>query len=74
LLRSGSRRALATRSGPTGVNLLNFSGRAARQTVFHFHLHMIPCYDDDPPRLQWLPGPGDPDEIATAAELLKGGL
>jgi hypothetical protein len=28
--------------------------------------------DDDPLRLQWVPGPGDPDEIAAAAELLKG--
>ena len=59
--------------GADGVNLLNFCGRAAWQTVFHFHLHMIPRYDDDPLRLQWVPGPGDPDEIAAAAELLKGG-
>jgi histidine triad (HIT) family protein len=58
--------------GADGVNLLNFSGRAAWQTVFHFHLHMIPRYDDDPLRLQWVPGPGDPDEIAAAAALLKG--
>ena len=34
---------------------------------------MIPRYDDDPLRLQWVPGSGDPDEIAAAAELLKGG-
>ena len=59
--------------GADGVNLLNFSGRAAWQTVFHFHLHVIPRYDGDPLRLQWVPGPGDPGEIATAAELLKGG-
>jgi histidine triad (HIT) family protein len=59
--------------GADGVNLLNFSGRAAWQTVFHFHMHMIPRYVDDPLRLQWVPGPGDPDEIAAAAELLKGG-
>jgi histidine triad (HIT) family protein len=57
--------------GADGVNLLNFSGRAAWQTVFHFHLHMVPRYDDDPLRLQWVPGPGDPGEIAAAAELLK---
>jgi histidine triad (HIT) family protein len=59
--------------GADGVNLLNFSGRAAWQSVFHFHLHVIPRYDDDPLRLQWLPGPGDPDEIAAAAELLRAG-
>jgi hypothetical protein len=28
---------------------------------------------DDPRRLQWVPGPGDSDDIAAAAELLKGG-
>jgi len=54
-----------------GVNILNFCGRAAWQTVFHFHLHMIPRYDDDSLRLQWVPGPGDPGEIAAAAKLLK---
>lgn len=59
--------------GADGVNLLNFCGRAAWQTVFHFHMHMIPRYDGDPLRLQWIPGPGDRDEIAAAAELLKGG-
>jgi histidine triad (HIT) family protein len=59
--------------GADGVNLLNFSGPAAWQTVFHFHLHVVPRYDDDPLRLLWLPGAGDPDEIAAAAELLKGG-
>ena len=59
--------------GADGINLLNFSGRAAWQTVFHFHLHVIPRYEDDPLRLQWLPGPGDAAEIAAAAELLKRG-
>ena len=59
--------------GADGINLLNFSGRAAWQTVFHFHLHVIPRYEDDPLRLQWLPGPGDAAEIAAAAELLRRG-
>jgi histidine triad (HIT) family protein len=72
---AGQRLAARARDalGADGVNLLNFNGRAAWQTVFHFHLHVIPRYDDDRLRLQWLPGPGDPDEIAAAAELLKGG-
>jgi histidine triad (HIT) family protein len=53
-----------------GVNLLNSCGAAAWQTVFHFHVHMIPRYRDDPLRLPWVPGPGDPDEIAAAAQAL----
>jgi histidine triad (HIT) family protein len=59
------------RLGAAGVNLLNACGRAAWQTVFHFHIHVIPRYDDDPLRLPWEPAPGDPDEIAAAATALR---
>jgi histidine triad (HIT) family protein len=54
-----------------GVNLLNARGEAAWQTVFHFHIHVIPRYHDDPLRLPWTPGPGDEDEISAAADLLR---
>jgi histidine triad (HIT) family protein len=33
--------------GFTGVNLLNASGEAAQQTVFHFHVHIIPRKESD---------------------------
>jgi histidine triad (HIT) family protein len=55
-----------------GVNLLNSCGPAAWQTVFHFHVHVIPRYDTDPLRLPWVPAPGDRDEIAAAAAQLTG--
>jgi histidine triad (HIT) family protein len=55
------------RLGADGVNLLNSCGRDAWQTVFHFHLHVIPRYVADPLRLPWTPAPGDRDEIAAAA-------
>jgi histidine triad (HIT) family protein len=60
------------RLGADGVNLLNSWGSAAWQTVFHFHLHVIPRYEDDPLRLPWRPGPGDEEEIAAAAARLRG--
>jgi histidine triad (HIT) family protein len=53
-----------------GVNLLNSCGAAAWQTVSHFHLHVIPRYEDDPLRLPWIPGKGDPEQIAAIAEKL----
>ena len=53
-----------------GVNLLNSCGQAAWQTVFHFHVHVIPRYDTDPLRLPWVPAPGDRDEIAATAQQL----
>jgi histidine triad (HIT) family protein len=60
------------RLGADGVNILNSCGRAAWQTIFHFHVHVIPRYQDDPLRLPWRPAPGDEDEIAAAAAELGG--
>ena len=60
------------RLGAAGVNLLNSNGRAAWQTVFHFHMHVIPRYANDPLRLPWTPAPGDADDIVAAgAELTQ---
>ena len=59
------------RLGADGVNLLNACGKAAWQTVFHFHIHVIPRYEDDPLRLPWEPSPGDKDEIAAVADELR---
>jgi histidine triad (HIT) family protein len=60
------------RLGADGVNLLNSNGAAAWQTVFHFHVHVIPRYEGDPLQLPWVPGPGDMDEIKAAAAELAG--
>jgi histidine triad (HIT) family protein len=69
-------RRLATRAkerlGADGVNLLNSCGASAWQTVFHFHMHVIPRYDGDPLRLPWVPGEGDPEQVAGAAQELAG--
>jgi histidine triad (HIT) family protein len=59
------------RLGAAGVNLLNSCGQAAWQTVFHFHVHVIPRYEDDPLRLPWTPQSGDPDQIAAVADQLR---
>jgi histidine triad (HIT) family protein len=64
-------RRMHERIGVDGVNLLNARGEAAWQTVFHFHMHVIPRYHDDPLRLPWTPAPGDQDEIAAAADELR---
>ncbi len=58
------------RLGAAGVNLLNAYGAAAWQSVFHFHLHVIPRYEGDPLRLPATPSPADPEELrAVAGEL-----
>jgi histidine triad (HIT) family protein len=56
--------------GADGVNLLNACGAVAFQTVFHFHVHVIPRYQGDDLRLPWVPAAGDAEEIAAAAEEL----
>jgi histidine triad (HIT) family protein len=58
--------------GADGINLINACGAAAWQTVFHFHIHVIPRYEDDPLKLPWIPAEGDPDQIAEVAARLRG--
>jgi len=59
------------RLGADGINLLNSCQPAAWQTVFHFHIHVIPRYEGDPLQLPWQPAPDDPRQIAGTAELLR---
>ena len=53
-----------------GINLINSCGPLAWQTVFHFHMHVIPRYEGDTLRLPWQPTPGDRDDVAAAARAL----
>jgi histidine triad (HIT) family protein len=39
--------ALRAELEPDGLNLLQSNGRAAGQTVFHFHFHVVPRWDED---------------------------
>jgi histidine triad (HIT) family protein len=74
-------RAMRDHLGATGVNLRQNSGEGAGQDVFHFHLHVVPRYEDDsvlpgcvwgvPP---WQPPPNDPDDRRRIAETLRAGL
>lgn len=70
---AAQRQALRVRDrlGAPGVNLINSCRAEAWQTVFHFHVHVIPRYADDPLKLPWEPAPGDMAEIAAAADALR---
>jgi histidine triad (HIT) family protein len=59
---------------PDGFNIINSCRPAAWQTVFHFHMHVIPRYDDDPLKLPWIPRGADSEEIAATADLIRGGV
>ena len=42
--------------GCDGVNIVQNNGVAAGQTVFHFHIHLIPRYEGDHAGVTWKPG------------------
>lgn len=48
--------AMTKALGCSGFNLVQNNGEVAGQTVFHFHMHLIPRYDNDGVRLGWKPG------------------
>ena len=58
---------------PDGFNLLNATRVAAWQTVFHFHIHVVPRYEDDSLKLPWIPRGAEMDEIVKIAAAIRGG-
>lgn len=66
--------ALKKLTGCDGVNILQNNGEAAGQTVFHFHVHVIPRFKNDDCTIVWKPTSyedGEASEVAKKiAELL----
>ena len=60
--------------GCSGFNVVQNNGTAAGQTVFHFHVHIIPRYEGGPSIAAWTPGKADPEELAKTAEEIKSAL
>lgn len=48
-----------------GMNLVQNNGKAAGQTVSHFHVHMIPRYENDGLQINWVPGEITQEELET---------
>ena len=59
---------------PDGLNLLQCNGPAAAQSVFHFHMHVLPRREGDELKLNWGLSPGDMDAIGALAERIRGNL
>ena len=67
--------AIRTALKADGLNLFQSNEAAAFQTVFHFHLHLIPRWEDDPLRKQyWQPSEVDPEEISNIAAKIREAL
>lgn len=54
-----------------GLNLIQNNGVTAGQTVFHYHLHLIPRYEDDQQNISWKPGTSTEEELSSLMKLLE---
>jgi histidine triad (HIT) family protein len=54
-----------------GLNIVQNNGETAGQTVFHFHMHIIPRYTDDGQNINWVPGTSEAADREAIAEQIK---
>jgi histidine triad (HIT) family protein len=64
-------RQMRDRLSCEGINVVQSSEPAAMQTVFHYHLHVIPRYSDDGLKLAPHPQAAEHEELAALAEELR---
>lgn len=76
VFRSAARLARAVRAAfaPPGVALYQANGRAAAQTVFHFHLHVLPRWEKDGVNFTWPVKNPPRDQLEQNAAKIRAGL
>ena len=57
--------------GCDGYNIVQNNGEAAGQTVFHFHMHLIPRYEGDGQSILWNPTSPSAEELEAIRDLFK---
>jgi len=58
--------------GCDGFNIVQNNGETAGQTVFHFHMHLIPRYENDGQSILWNPtNPSKEEQAEILAKLTK---
>lgn len=57
-----------------GLNIVQNNGEVAGQTVFHFHMHIIPRYTGDGQHISWIPGTSEAEERDAIANQIKAAL
>ena len=67
-------KAMKAGLGCAGFNLVQNNGEAAGQTVMHFHMHVIPRYENGPEIASWKNGSSDPDGLNKTAEKIKSAM
>ena len=56
--------------GADGFNLLQNNNEIAGQTVYHFHMHLIPRYEDDGQSIKFVAGKPTAEELTAIKEML----
>lgn len=64
--------AMKNTLGCDGLNVLQNNGKAAGQTVFHLHVHLVPRYKDDTVQIKWAQNDLAEDGTALVEEIKKG--
>jgi histidine triad (HIT) family protein len=57
--------------GCSGFNVVQNNGEDAGQTVFHFHVHVIPRYKDGAKIVAWEPQEADPEQLGRLGSSIK---
>ena len=57
--------------GADGFNLVQNNNEIAGQTVFHFHLHLIPRYEGDNQNINWTPTTKTAEELDSVLDILR---
>ena len=63
---------LKDKLGCDGVNLVQNNGAAAGQTVMHYHLHVIPRYENDGQHILWKPTSPSDEELVEIKNTIIG--
>jgi len=66
--------ALKATVQPDGLNMLQANGAAAFQSVFHYHLHLIPRWNNDGKGFDWKLVPGAREQIMRIGDKLRRAL
>lgn len=53
-----------------GFNIIQNNGEIAGQTVFHFHMHLIPRYKEDGEILKYIAGEPGPEELEKIRKII----
>jgi histidine triad (HIT) family protein len=71
---AGVARAIRDAFKPQGLSVYQANGKAAWQTVFHYHMHLVPRYDGDGMALAW-PAKNPPrDKLSEYAAMIRRAL